>query len=866
MIKKESLKKIGNQLKEKKGILQYLLLAIAIIMGISIRISGIAKLKSSMLGQYLPQALDPYFFLRIATLITQPGSLPATDILRSYPLGQQLGFFENLMSYFLVWFNKILNIFGSYTLDYTTILFPVILMALSTILLFLLVKRLLGWKTAILSALILNIIPAFLHRTNVGFSDHDILGIFFLLLTIYLFVIGLQSKKLHWNIIFSILAGLAYIVGRYAAGNVAIALLVIGGAFGIKTLFNKISKSEIYCYSVWAISMILFSLIIGGFSSLKNQVTGIVGFIIYSILIILITKLIIEKPKIKNYLKRIKIPDNVKYISIGVIIMLIILFIFLGPSGFIENIQNFINNIIKTFSTTRHATTVAENQPLTFTALKSNFSTIFTILSAVGTAWIFSKTIKEHKHKKTLVYSFITFIILFFISKVVDSASLFIIGLIAILAYLIYYFIKNKSKEKIEINNYNLLILMWIIALTYAVNSAARLIFEFSIIMCIASAFAIVTITSWIIQEEKILKEVKSKTKIWIKVIAIIIFAFILLSPFGFYKGTLTEFYENTDNQAEYIGPGLNQQWQMAAKWGKQNLPEEAIFAHWWDYGYWVQYGFERPTITDGGNQINFWNYLIGRDVLTAPDFETPLKFLKAHNATNLLIISDEIGKYGAYSLIGSDENMDRFSQIQTFVLDQSLTEEKRNQTIFTYRGGIPLDEDFIYEGLIYPKSKAGILGVRIPIQINNGNIENIDQPTVILVNGNQRKELTLECLYMNNQEIIYPEYQFPGCFRLVPVWLNQQQNNQMGAGIFLSERTYNTLFSKLFLLNQQNEYYKEVYNDKNNFPLSIYQGRLMGPLKIWEIQYPENFKLTEEEMKYNLATSFEEVGLESRK
>ena len=30
--------------------------------------------------------------------------------------------------------------------------------------------------------------------------------------------------------------------------------------------------------------------------------------------------------------------------------------------------------------------------------------------------------------------------------------------------------------------------------------------------------------------------------------------------------------------------------------WVRENTPEESIFVHWWDYGYWVQYGFGKPT------------------------------------------------------------------------------------------------------------------------------------------------------------------------------------------------------------------------------------------------------------------------------
>jgi len=61
----------------------------------------------------------------------------------------------------------------------------------------------------------------------------------------------------------------------------------------------------------------------------------------------------------------------------------------------------------------------------------------------------------------------------------------------------------------------------------------------------------------------------------------------------------------------------------------------------------------ERATVLDGGNAIVYWNYLMGRHVLTGDNQKDALEFLYNHNTTHLLIDSSDIGKYGAYSSIG---------------------------------------------------------------------------------------------------------------------------------------------------------------------------------------------------------------------
>ena len=83
-----------------------------------------------------------------------------------------------------------------------------------------------------------------------------------------------------------------------------------------------------------------------------------------------------------------------------------------------------------------------------------------------------------------------------------------------------------------------------------------------------------------------------------------------------------------TKTQAKYTGPSANSQWQNSMAWVRNNTDEGSLFVHWWDYGYWVQYLGERPTIADGGHGNSFWDHLIGRYVLTTAKPEAALSFL----------------------------------------------------------------------------------------------------------------------------------------------------------------------------------------------------------------------------------------------
>ena len=132
-----------------------------------------------------------------------------------------------------------------------------------------------------------------------------------------------------------------------------------------------------------------------------------------------------------------------------------------------------------------------------------------------------------------------------------------------------------------------------------------------------------------------------SKDSVWRILIGVFMILILVLSFFSFIS-----FYKESKATARGMIPShYNQQWQEAMGWVRDETHEDAVFAHWWDYGYWVQSIGERATVLDGSNSIVYWNYLMGRFVLTGDNQKDALEFLYSHNATHLLIDSSDIGK-----------------------------------------------------------------------------------------------------------------------------------------------------------------------------------------------------------------------------
>ena len=103
----------------------------------------------------------------------------------------------------------------------------------------------------------------------------------------------------------------------------------------------------------------------------------------------------------------------------------------------------------------------------------------------------------------------------------------------------------------------------------------------------------------------------------------------------------------------QVLGPGgvivpVNDAWLNMLDYIRENLPEDAIIAPWWDYGYWVTVNTGRPTIADGAT-LNETHISILARVLVGSEEESSyaLKLLKAKpNNTYILFYEIYQGVY----------------------------------------------------------------------------------------------------------------------------------------------------------------------------------------------------------------------------
>ena len=282
---KESLKDFGgefkktlNFFKQKKVIntIIIILLLLILIGGAWIRLQNLPLLHDSTTGEYIPLALDPFYFLRVAETMVG-GDMPLYDNMR-YP-SLQIGFTTEFLPKAIVGLYKIATTFNpDVPLQLIHVLSPVIFFVLGLIAFFFLVFILTKSKwIAIISSLFLAIIPTYLYRTMAGFADHEAIGMVGFFLTLLFYSLALKfldkeekDKKLLKIGLFSLGVGFLSALTMLGWGGIAVFIfMILPLSFLIFWLFKSQeleNKSLIYCilfYAGWLFFSVLFGVLLG---------------------------------------------------------------------------------------------------------------------------------------------------------------------------------------------------------------------------------------------------------------------------------------------------------------------------------------------------------------------------------------------------------------------------------------------------------------------------------------------------------------------------------------------------------------------------------------------------------------------------
>jgi len=830
--------------------------------------------------------LDPFFFLRYAKMIIEQGSLPEVDIFRNVPIGFNTSEETKILPYMIAFTYKILNFLGGdVNIEYAGVIFPVIMFALTILSFFLFVREIFirnnGPKIkantiALISTFFMIVFPVFLARTVAGIPEKESAAFFFMFLAFYFYLKAWKLEKLRDKIIFSFLAGLSTAIMGLIWGGVIYVFATIGIANFVAFLIGKIDKKGFFLYGGWLISSLFFLLAFSNKYSILGFLKSTQYLVAFLTFFVLLVHFTIWNTKLsrKQIFSKYKLPKNIISLITSIIAGPILVSILFGPGFIFEKIRNLIDIFINP-TTGRWGITVAENRQPYFKEWASNFGPFVKNIPLMfwmffaGSLVLFKKMLTSLGKKEKWVLTGLYFVFFMgvvfsryapgsllngenFISKLFYFGSVLLLMVYSIKYYLEY---EKRGDKSFSLINFEFLFLFSLFVLVLVtVRSAVRLIMVLGPIAAILVAYLIY---------ESIIKFKKTKEenrKIFWGIIVLLILLASLFSFFTYYKEVKAQAYN-------FVPSYYTQQWQKAMEWVRDETPKESVFAHWWDYGYWVQTMGERATVLDGGNTIVYWNYLMGRLVLTGDNQKDSLEFLHNHDTTHLLIDSTDIGKYTAFSGIGSNEEYDRYSWVGTFLLDASQTQETQNKTKYFYPGGIALDEDLVVEEngkeIFLPAHQTGIGGMIIPIEKGEGGKAEFSNPSIITIYRGQQQEIKLRYLFIGGEFFDFGEgieaaaYVFPR----IDTQGQQASSNSLGAVMYLSPRLFRGMLAQIYLLKDPlGKYpnYKLVHTEPNlfidnmnqqgmNLPDFVYYQGLQGPIKIWEIEYTGNEEIKEE-------------------
>lgn len=857
--------------------LTIILFLVILISSTTMRLGNLDKLIDQTSGKYLPSDPDACYALRVAQTLLDSGKIESIDVMRNP--GLNLPFTQEMLPKILVFSYKTMHFFGSeITLDKVDVLYPVVAFAIGLIIFLILCWYLSGSKAvALIASTLLAYSPSYLSRTTGGVSSHESLGMPFMFLAMLIFVISLGKFGKSWKqaILWGIGSGICFALSFLSwSGASNFALMIISLSLVIYYLFGiedkDLSKKFKFCCLVLGFivaSILMMPLFNYSLSAMYLKFMSNYGIILPFILILSVIDVLMLK-----YFNKRKFSDSKYRIVYPFLVAILVGFlglIILGKNP-LTLLTNIYLQVLHPLGRERVGLTVAYYAQPYISDLISQYTPIIFWLFVLGMIFIgieTSKAISSRKHKIGFVLSW-TIAILGMMFSRTSATSLFNgTNFISQLAYVISfalfggYFIWLYFNDKFKMSHKNVLLFAWMFIMLLSTRSAVRVIFVVYTFVAFAVAFSVIKLYEYA-------KKTNDQTGKWILYIASIVsFLLVLFVLFGNPIASVGGNYQITKYSAANMGPIVGEQWQNSLAWVRNNTPSESIFVHWWDYGYQIQTVGNRTTVLDGGNANAYWDYMMGRYVLTTPNPETALSFMKSHDVSYLVIDPSDLGKYGAYSKIGGNLENDRYSAPQIVVADAKQTTETAKGIRKIYAGSTFVDEDINYNGTFLPGPtydkndlptyKSYFLGIILEYSTADKAVQ-FKQPIGVFMYNNKQYQLPIRYVYLDGKIMDF-KTGINSIFRIIPSLVQSStgaiSSDNLGAGIYLSERVQEGLFARLYLMNDVYNQYptiKVAHSEDDSVVKAlktqgmdlgefVYFNGLRAPLKIWEVQYPSN-------------------------
>lgn len=505
---------------------------------------------------------DPFFNYRATQFMTENG-LPAylewRDDLSWHPYGRDVSTTSQVMLHTTA--TVLYQIFGMGSSLYDfTIWFPVVIGSLTTIVIFALVRTIGGTTAGLFASLFFAISPIIIMRGSIGWFKSEPLGLFYGLLAVYLLLSAIKSDKGKVSLAKIVGGGILLAFGLGSWGGIQFFILPIGFFFLALPFLRKDSKfiiwtSVIFTF-VFLLVTVLFDYLMLSSSPDQTSSSATLPYLLWTIpsslngfFLIGCTAFLIGCVIIRRMISKAQLRNGIALLGGAIIAGIAI-----SSSGIISlpafrylNAANpfFITTDMLIDSVSEHATTTID--------ISFFFFSILMVFAGIGAWLLFQKKVNRSLKIKGEM-----------------AAFALIIGFLGI----------------------------------YFSSAFVRLEIFGAISVIILSSIGVSILIS------KILKEEHKPTSVVTKISFLAIIVALLVVPMA-YPEKLNWTNSNSGTPISILNSGTHfdistNDWSDAMQWLKENTPEDAVIAAWWDYGYWISTLGERKTLSDNATLIDW--------------------------------------------------------------------------------------------------------------------------------------------------------------------------------------------------------------------------------------------------------------------
>ena len=521
--------------------IRYLLILGVLVIAFSV--SFLIRVEPASFGFELNE-FDPFFNYRATQFIVEngiPAYLEWHDDMTWYPFGRDVSATSQVMLHITA--SSLYQVFGvgSSLYDFT-ILFPVVIGSLTTIIVFALVRTISSTSAGLLASLFFAVCLPIVFRGAIGWFKSEPLGLFYGLLAVYLLISGIKSDKGKISLAKVAGGGILLAFGLASWGGIQFFIIPIGIFFLALPFLRKDNKFIILTSIVFVSAFILITI---SFEKTGiSFISSLSGFFLIGCTAFLVAASVINKISSKAQLR------NGLALLGGTIIAGIVII----SSGVINLPAFRYLNAANPFLIAEKMLTdsVSEHQSTT-TEISFLFFSIFMVFAGIGAWLIFQNRINQSLKIKSDMVAFVL-----------------ILGLLGV----------------------------------YFSSAFVRLEVFGGLAVIVLASIGVSILISKILKERE--NPTKAVIKISFLGMVTILLTIPLVYPEDInWAEYMTGTPPTIVNGGTHFMIATND-WPDAMKWLKENTPKDSVIAAWWDYGYWISSIGERKSISDNATLLDW--------------------------------------------------------------------------------------------------------------------------------------------------------------------------------------------------------------------------------------------------------------------